>query len=125
MRSLNFEFLRARWPELASLGGFAEAYTYTDPTSSLVKLRAFAEFLTKDIYSKLGLPKPNRASFIDLLAESTFCSVTPKVVLDKLHAIRMQGNKAAHGEVTKPETSLWLSFQRPIMTLSKQLTMSF
>ena len=108
MRSLNFELLRDRWPELASLGGFAEAYAYTDPTSSLVKLRAFAEFLTKDIYSKLALPKPNRASFIDLLAESTFCSVTPKVVLDKLHAIRMQGNKAAHGEVAKPQTSLWL-----------------
>lgn len=108
MKSLNFEFLRDRWSELASLAGFAESYAYADPSSALVKLRAFGEYLTKDIYADLNLPKPYRASFIDLLSESAFCSVAPKVVLDKLHAIRMQGNKAAHGESAKPQTALWL-----------------
>lgn len=108
MKSQNFEFLRHRWPELASLGGFAESYAYVDATSSLVKLRSFAENLTQDIYAALALPKPIRPSFIDLLNDSAFCSVIPKVVLDKLHALRMQGNKAAHGETAKPQTALWL-----------------
>ncbi|MCB1851644.1 MAG: DEAD/DEAH box helicase family protein, partial [Gammaproteobacteria bacterium] len=32
----------------------------------------------------------------------------PKVVLDKLHAIRIHGNKAAHGEKVTQNTALWL-----------------
>ena len=50
MNSINFELLRPRWPELAELGGFAESYVYNDPASALLKLRTFAENLTKDIY---------------------------------------------------------------------------
>jgi type I restriction enzyme, R subunit len=56
MKSRNFEILRRNWPELAALGGFAEAYAHADPASALVKLRLFAENLTKDIYRDLGLP---------------------------------------------------------------------
>jgi hypothetical protein len=48
MKSENFEILRDRWPELAAIGGFAEAYAHPDPSSALVKLRLFAENLTKD-----------------------------------------------------------------------------
>jgi hypothetical protein len=55
MKSANFEILRSRWPELAELGGFAEAYALADPASALVKLRLFAENLTKDIYRDLVL----------------------------------------------------------------------
>ena len=42
MKSLNFEFLRPKWKELALLGGFAEQYVGPDPASAAVKLRAFA-----------------------------------------------------------------------------------
>ena len=51
MNSINFELLRSKWPELAELGGFAESYVYNDPASALLKLRTFAENLTKDILS--------------------------------------------------------------------------
>ena len=67
MKSCNFEILRPRWPELASLGGFAEAYAHDDPASALVKLRLFAENLTKDIYRDLGLP----------IMKDTGCSIGP------------------------------------------------
>lgn len=43
MKSENFEIIREGWPELAALGGFAEAYAHPDPASALVKLRLFAE----------------------------------------------------------------------------------
>ncbi|MEQ1550085.1 DEAD/DEAH box helicase family protein [Sphingorhabdus sp.] len=108
MKSRNFEILREIWPELASLGGFAEAYAHDDPASALVKLRLFAENLTKDIYRDLGLPKPEHATFVDLLGNASFVAITPKVVLDKLHALRIHGNKAAHGEPATVPTALWL-----------------
>ena len=108
MKSRNFEILRGNWPELAGLGGFAEAYVHDDPASALVKLRLFAENLTKDIYRDLGLPKPEHATFVDLLGNEAFAAITPKVVLDKLHALRIHGNKAAHGEPATTRNALWL-----------------
>jgi len=108
MKSRNFEILRPFWPELASLGGFAEAYAHDDPASALVKLRLFAENLTKDIYRDLSLPKPEQATLVDLLGNQSFAAITPKVVLDKLHALRIHGNKAAHGEPATVRTALWL-----------------
>jgi type I restriction enzyme R subunit len=108
MKSANFEILRKGWPELAELGGFAEAYAHADPASALVKLRLFAENLTKDIYRDLRLPKPDQPTFVDLLKNPSFAAITPKVVLDKLHGLRIHGNKAAHGEEAKPQSALWL-----------------
>lgn len=108
MKSENFEILRDNWPALAELGGFAEAYAQADPASALVKLRLFAENLTKDIYRDLALPRPEQPTFVDLLKNDAFEAVTPKVVLDKLHAIRIHGNKAAHGEAVHPQHALWL-----------------
>jgi len=108
MKSKNFEILRNGWPELAALGAFAEAYAHPDPASALVKLRLFAENLTKDLYRDLRLPKPDQPTFIDLLKNHAFAAITPKVVLDKLHAIRIHGNKAAHGESVKAQKAIWL-----------------
>lgn len=108
MKSKNFEFLHNKWPELAALGGFAEAYVYADPASAMVKLRLYAENLTKDIYRDLSLPKPYQAAFVELLKNHSFQSITPQVVLDKLHAIRMHGNKAAHGEPATTQNARWL-----------------
>ena len=35
MKSINFEFLRNGWDDLAALGGFAEAYAHNDPHQQL------------------------------------------------------------------------------------------
>src|SRR5712692_7674066 len=106
MRSLNFEFLRPNWPELAGLGGFAESYARPDPVAAVVKLRAFGEQLVQFIYQKLNLPKPYRANFHDLLTNQVFEAATPRVVLAKLHALRKEGNRAAHGESVDVPTAL-------------------
>ncbi|RTL92697.1 DUF4145 domain-containing protein [Ancylobacter aquaticus] len=108
MKSENFEILRQHWPELSALGGFAEAYAHADPASALVKLRLFGENVTKDIYRDLKLPKPEHTTFVDLLNNDAFRTITPKVVLDKLHALRIHGNKAAHGEPATTHNALWL-----------------
>lgn len=110
MQSTNFEFLRknADWRPMADLGGFAESYTRPDPVAAVVKLRSFAEILVGWIYESLKLPKPFRATFNDLLVNDAFQAVAPRVVLAKLHAVRKEGNRAAHGETINAETSLWL-----------------
>jgi len=108
MQSTNFEYLRPHWPELASLCGFAEQYVQADPESATVKLRAFAENIVSRIYTELGLPKAPMSNFMELLSNDAFSAVTPRAVIDKLHAIRIQGNKAAHGDVVTVNTANWL-----------------
>lgn len=108
MTSINFEYLRKQWEDLAALGGFAEQYVHTDPQSALVKLRTYIERMVDVIYMELGLKKPVQPNLIDLLNDDTFRDVVPKVVLDKMHALRIHGNKAAHGEKTSQANGLWL-----------------
>lgn len=106
MDSINFEILRKQWPELATLGGFAEQYAHTDPSSALIKLRTFTENLVEGIYQVHSLTLPYQRNLFGLLEEDSFKETVPKVVLDKLHQIRLDGNKAAHGQKTKRETAL-------------------
>lgn len=106
MKSTNFEHLRANRPELSDLGGLAETYIYTDPASGLVKLRQFVETLVRDVYDNLRLTKPYQPTLNDLINEDSFKRITPHVILNKIHTIRIQGNKAAHGEHVSAQIAL-------------------
>lgn len=97
-KSLNFEPLRPTHADLANLGGYAEHYVHADPESALVKLRSFAERMVDYLYNRLRLPRAPQSSFIDLLNNSSLAMVADSLVLDKLHALRKLGNRAAHGE---------------------------
>jgi len=97
VKSVNFEFLRAKRSYLADLGGFAEQYLHPDPASALIKLRTFAEAMTNDLYAALGLRQPFEADFFTLLDGQPFKDSVPPVVLTKIHAVRKVGNQAAHG----------------------------
>ncbi|MDR7299018.1 type I restriction enzyme R subunit [Pelomonas aquatica] len=98
IKSLNFEPLRAAYPELANMGGYAEHYAHTDPESALVKLRNFAERLVDRLYLKLKLERVPQSSFVDLLHNAGFKTIAQPLVLDKLHLLRRLGNRGAHGE---------------------------
>ena len=108
MTSANFEIIRFKWEALASLGGFAETYVHSDPSSSLVKLRAFGEKLVDYLYDHYGLTCPIQATQLEKLANDGFRSAVPEVVINKLHAVRKQGNKAAHGAQASRSTALWI-----------------
>jgi type I restriction enzyme R subunit len=108
MRSVNFEILRKDRPALADLGGFAEHYLHTDPASSLTKLRIYGEQLTKVLYWELRLQKPEELNFDSLLAANEFRQAVPKVILDKLHVLRKEGNKAAHGQAIDSNRAAWV-----------------
>lgn len=108
MESINFEFLRPYRPELAALGGLAERYAHPDPDSALVKLRTFAEQLVATIYEELALPAAKDSNLYDLMSEAVFRAAVPKVIISKLHSLRVNGNKAAHGERATTATALWI-----------------
>lgn len=98
IKSLNFEPLRAAYPELANMGGYAEHYAHSDPESALVKLRNFAERLVDRLYLKLKLERVPQSNFVDLLHNASFKAIAQPLVLDKLHLLRRLGNRGAHGE---------------------------
>lgn len=106
--SANFELLRPDRTELATLGGFAEQYAYADPASALVNLRTFGEQITKSIYWELRLPKPPSTEFASMLTTPDFRTAVPPAIANKLHAIRKEGNKAAHGKTAETKIALWL-----------------
>ncbi len=110
MKSTNFEFLRAHCPELADLGGFAELYANSDPASAVIKLRQFGENLVADFFMHHQLPRLPRANFIELLQVLEEQSLVPPVILDKLHALRIQGNQAVHGaaDAVQPRHATWI-----------------
>lgn len=92
----NFSFLESRWPDLAILAKFAEEYAHTDPASSQVKVRIFAERVVDILYYELGLRKPVDANFRDLLDTADFKRAMPTQIIDFLHYVRKEGNKGAH-----------------------------
>src|SRR5262245_39207306 len=108
MQSLNFDFLRKHWPELSDLGALAEQYAYPDPASALVKLRLFGEALVGSVYHRLRLPRLPQSQFIDLLNGPGFKAAVPSVIVNKLHSLRVHGNRAAHGEKCRPQIVVWL-----------------
>lgn len=108
MQSINFEHLRTKWFDLAELGADAENYIFSDPQSAVIKLRCFAELIVGHIYRDLCLPSNENANFFEHLDDENFKSVIDRPILDKLHAIRINGNKAAHKGSISSEDALWL-----------------
>ena len=96
MTSSNFHFIHSFQPELAELGAGAEKYAYSDPQSAIVKLRCFAELYVGFIYQELNLPAEEGDNFFERLNNPVFHTAVERGVIDKLHLIRMRGNKAAH-----------------------------
>ncbi len=108
MASQNFEFLRTGWEDLASLGGLAEEYVFTDPPTAVSKLRIFAEQIVLFVYHKHGLPRANQNNLNDLMRNACFSQAVPRVVLNKLDTLRLQGNRGVHGETVPSSAALWV-----------------
>ena len=107
MQSVNFEFLREKAPDLAELGGLAEAYAHSDPSSALVKLRLFVERLVKEVCDWQELPEYERETLYEFLRRPDVIEVLPKAIRYKIDAMRVHGNKGAHGDVVSIETATW------------------
>ncbi len=105
---MNFEHIQSKWPELHQLAAFAEEYAITDPQSSLVKLRCFAEKVVGYLYKELSLPVLPTSNIFDKLTADDFTSAVPRLITDKLHAIRKSGNQAAHEGKVDQQQAIWI-----------------
>jgi len=108
MESSNFQPLQKRWPQLYEHANFSEQYVYTDAHTAIVKLRCFAEQLVGILYRELNLPCEHNDGFFEKLNSNIFFEIIDGNILEKLHAIRMLGNKAAHGRNIKSDDALAL-----------------
>jgi len=93
----NFEPLKDRWPELHKYAGFAEIYIHNDPQTAIIKLRCFLETLVGFLYRELRLSSEPSDGLFEKLKSQHFESVVENPIRQKMHAIRVHGNKAAHG----------------------------
>lgn len=108
MHSYNFQPLEARWPQLYEYARLAESYVHTDPHTAVIKLRCFAESLVGFLYRELRLPREPSYGFFEMLNSQEFQDVVDSPVIQKLHAIRMVGNKAAHAKPVKAKDAVTL-----------------
>jgi len=108
MESNNFQPLQKRWSQLYDHANFAEQYVYTDAHTAIVKLRCFVEQLVGILYRELNLSCERNDGFFEKLKSPVFIDIIDEVILEKLHAIRILGNKAAHGRNIKSEDALAL-----------------
>jgi hypothetical protein len=108
MEHSNFEHIKDYWPEIADFAIKAERYAHSDPESAAVKLRSFVEVLVLELYKELDLHIPDKSNLIDLLRDYDFNDAIDSAIVNKMHAIRQNGNKAAHGNKISIPTILWL-----------------
>eukprot|EP01035_Chromulina_nebulosa_P044465 gene44465-biopygen30526 len=104
--SENFDFLRGNGLQLFRLAAQAEHYFRTDPNTTLIKLRQFAELLAKEVGARTrSLSSPDEP-FADLLGELGRAGYATPQALKLFHHLRKAGNQAAHGDLDDFATAL-------------------
>ena len=95
----NFGFLKTKWPDLAEVGHLAETLLGVDPKATLSKLRLFAELVTGQIMQEAGILQSSVWEDHRFLRELTTLRkyrAAPDFILNYLHTLRIEGNKANH-----------------------------
>lgn len=95
MTSANFEFLRAFDERLTALGGLAERYFQGDPSTSLIKLRQFAELTALIVAARHNVWREEE-TFEATLRRLSYERLIPSDIADIFHALRKIGNIAVH-----------------------------
>ena len=94
--SANFNFLKEHPPVFLQLASAAERAFSSDPNTTLIKLRQFAEAMAQDLASRSGVSFEESTSQSDLLWRlNREISLDPQI-RDLFHTLRTEGNKAAH-----------------------------
>ncbi|MDO7135948.1 type I restriction-modification system endonuclease [Algibacter lectus] len=105
----NFRFLEKGYPVLLHLALLAERNSYTDPSTTLAKLRILTEKLASILIDFEQLEEPYDNKQMSRLAVLANNSDTPSEIISIFHSIRKSGNKASHsGEGTQAEARYML-----------------
>jgi type I restriction enzyme R subunit len=104
--SENFDFLRGYGLQLFRLAAQAEHYFRTDPNTTLIKLRQFAELLAKEVGARTRSLRSPDEPFADILGELGRAGYATPQALKLFHHLRKAGNQAAHGDLDDFATAL-------------------
>ncbi len=121
MSSTNFILLETINSDLYHFATSAEKYAYSDTQSALVKLRCFAEKMVNILHHQLNIAFDSNVNLLDRMRHSAFIEYTPIEIRQKLHLLRMKGNKAAHGAEIQLEQYEILDLIRETYLLGKWL----
>jgi type I restriction enzyme R subunit len=67
----NFGFLKPHGPQLYRLAVWGESYFRTDPNTTLIKMRQFAELLSKEVAARSGLLSSPDSAFNEVLGRAS------------------------------------------------------
>ena len=96
MWTSNFIWLEEKWPNLSELGQLAEENLYTDPNTTLIKLRMFGEQVVDYIFSVAEIEEPEDPRQFARLKTLEKKELVEEEILKLLHEMRKKGNKAVH-----------------------------
>ena len=94
--SQNFGFLIVHDAKLVELAALAERYFRDDPATAIVKLRQFAELLSKLIAARHAVYQGERETFEGTLRRLAYDDIIPREIADVFHTLRKFGNSAVH-----------------------------
>ncbi|MFC5194775.1 type I restriction-modification system endonuclease [Bizionia hallyeonensis] len=105
----NYSFLKDKYIDLLQLAMLAERNCFSDPSTTLSKLRILSEKLASTLIDFEQLEEPVDARQISRLNILANQSETPSEIISIFHTIRKSGNKASHsGEGSQAEARYML-----------------
>ncbi|PLR73794.1 type I restriction-modification system endonuclease [Bacillus sp. UMB0728] len=114
----NFSFFQGKWDVLANLGETAERNVYCDPHTTIMKLRLFAETLTKFILAAENIKEAYGTTQIDRLNTLRREGLLEPELIDIFEILRKKGNLAMHeagyGKTEDAKALLQLTFRLSI-----------
>ncbi|MEQ1268468.1 type I restriction endonuclease [Acinetobacter pittii] len=106
LESTNFSFLAEYDPLFVELGEAAERVFYSDPNTTLIKLRQLGEAIAQHMAVTLGIEFNEQTTQADLIYKLSNELKLDKVVRDLFHTLRIEGNKATHQFKTKHKEAI-------------------
>lgn len=116
--SSNFSFFQGKWDVLANLGETAEKNVYHDPHTTVMKLRLFAETLTKFILASENIREAHGTTQVDRINTLRREGLLEPELIDIFETLRRKGNLAMHeagyGKTEEAKALLQLTFRLSI-----------
>ncbi|MGJ0638186.1 type I restriction-modification system endonuclease [Xenorhabdus bovienii] len=104
--SVNFGFLSEHDPLFVQIASAAELVFYSDPNTTLIKLRQLGEALAQHIALMAGVEFDEKTSQSELLYSLNRELKFQPEIRNFFHILRIEGNKATHGFHTQHKEAL-------------------
>lgn len=113
--SSNFSFFQGKWDVLANLGETAEKNVYHDPHTTVMKLRLFAETLTKFVLAAENIKEAYGTKQSDRINTLRREGLLEPELINIFETLRRKGNLAMHeagyGKTEEAKALLQLTFR--------------